>query len=78
MYVSCPRHDIIIQRGFRRAGLTLVLAPRMPAMTEEVRQIDAVTATVVPKGYIKNKSRLSKEQENTGFNEPPPNLPSGK
>ena len=41
-----------VQEGLRRGGLTPALAPRMPAITEYDydRQLEAVNATVLPRG----------------------------
>ena len=62
-----------VQENLRRGGLTPALAPSMPVITEDVvqanrgRKCDNIAAVVLPRGtYMKNKSCLNEEKENTG------------
>ena len=68
---------IQIQGGFRRGVLTPALAPRMPVIvTRMYAKRGRICDTVLPRGTIKNISRLNEDEENTGirFNEPATNL----
>ena len=64
--------NINITRGASARRADARLASRMPVITEDVvhRQIEAVNATVLLRGtYIKTKSCLNEEKENTGWNQ---------
>ena len=51
-------YRLLCTRGLRRGGLTPVLAPRMPVITEVVVQIEAANATILLRGtYTKNKGQ---------------------
>ena len=68
----CVRKHINITRGASARRADARLASRMPVITEDVvhRQIEAVNATVLLRGtYIKTKSCLNEEKENTGWNQ---------
>ena len=55
----------------RHEGLTPALAPPRPAMTEDELQASrGRKCDSTAKGYVRDESCLSEEQENTGFNEP--------
>ena len=59
----------MIQGGLRRGGMTPALPSCMPVITEDVGQIEAANATVLPRGtYIKHKSCSNEDKKNTGWN----------
>ena len=63
----------IIQGGVPRGGLAPALAPRMSVITEDAgKSRPKVRHNSTAKGYLKKKSRLNEEKENSGirFNEP--------